>query len=711
MTGLELTPRAARSRLERRPSHATHESLARRMTREPRLRLIVVAVLATGGISAPALGYALSADTGRRAAVAGLITLFSAALVAAAPIARMRARWFELLPVVVAIDVSAAILAFRPDGVIVMPIAAFLASTIAFVIVDPRSRLTHTAASVIAIAIVLAVGPTSTATWVAAACTLQCAVGLGLLVWLFWRPAEQQAVTLENIARRDPLTGVGNRRLLNEQLAYELERSERTGAPLALIVLDLDGFKEVNDTLGHAAGDEVLQRVGQALVDVARRQEVVTRPGGDEFCVIAPEVGAAEAQQLLDRLRQAVAEANPAGGTVTAAGGVAVFPSDALSADTLVEIADARQREDKLSRRRARERPVAADHHDAGATKHRWTEDGTTPLRDPESPSVQAARRRSTRWGVAAVLSWCAAAMLPLAAVFDAPGLHWVAGVLVAMALFVLILPAHRLNASWFQGLPLFLAVPIALAVFAAGDDGMTLLSSCVFVGAAVAFIADRTPVMVGQLVAASIVIAGAALLGSGTKETMLAVTCAIPVMWGITLLQRLPWVVAEEQALLLHDLARRDALTGVGNRLLLEERLGYELARHRRSGQPLSVLALDLNDFKAINDTAGHAAGDAALRDVADTLQRCVRRQDTVVRQGGDEFCVLAPETDADAAAALSEQLRGALRTITAAGRPVGGAIGHATCPDDGVDPATLLRSADARQRAAKEPNTRLRR
>lgn len=681
------------------------------MTREPRLRLIVVAVLAFGAVSAPVLGYALSAETGRRAAVAGLMALLSAAVVAVAPIARMRPRWFDLLPVIVAIDVTATIVAFRPDGVIVMPAAAFLASTIAFVTTDMKSRVAHTAASVLAIAIVLAVGPTSTATWVAAACALQCTVGLGLLVWLFWRPAEEQARTLENIARRDPLTGVGNRRLLDEQLVYELERSERTGAPFALIVLDLDGFKEINDAFGHAAGDEVLHRVGQALVDVARRQEIVTRPGGDEFCVVAPQVDGAEAQQLLARLRHAVAEANPAGGMVTAAAGVAVFPSDACSAVDLVEIADARQREDKLSRRRARERPVAAGQPDASVSAHRWTDNGKTPVRDPESPSMQTARQCSTRWGVAAVLSWCAAAMFPLSAVLDAPGLRWVSGVVVVMALFVLALPTDRLHARWFQALPLFLAVPIALAVFAAGDDGMTLLSACVFIGAAVAFIADRTPVMVAQLAAASIVIAGAAMLGSGTKDTLLAVTCAIPVMWGITVLQRLPWLVAEEQALLLHDLARRDALTGVGNRLLLEERLGYELARHRRSGQPLSVLALDLNDFKTINDTAGHAAGDAALRDVADTLQRCVRRQDTVVRQGGDEFCVLAPETDADAAATLSEQLRGALRTITAAGRPVGGAIGHATCPDDGVDPDTLLRSADTRQRAAKAPNTRVRR
>ena len=70
--------------------------------------------------------------------------------------------------------------------------------------------------------------------------------------------------------------------------------------------------------------------------------------------------------------------------------------------------------------------------------------------------------------------------------------------------------------------------------------------------------------------------------------------------------------------------------------------------SRHRRHGRPLSLIVIDLDGFKEVNDTLGHPVGDQLLRQVADSLAETVRDQDTVVRQGGDEFCVLAPETDA---------------------------------------------------------------
>ncbi len=688
------------ARPQANPATGGQETLARRMTRDPRLRMIVVGLLAVGGAMLPVLGYALRPEVGPRAVVAGVTTLIVAGAVAAAPIRRMSDRWFEALPILVVLTLALTLAAFRPDGVVVMPAVTFLAATIAFVIDRPRHRAVHACIALVAVFGVLAAGPTSTLTWVAAACALQCTMGLGLLVWLFWRPAEQQAITLENLARRDPLTGVGNRRLLDERLADEISRSRRTGTPFSLVVLDLNGFKEVNDSLGHAAGDDVLRRVSDALVAVSRRHEVVTRPGGDEFCVIAPGVDVGQTTQLLARLREAVARAGSGGAEVTTAAGVATFPVDAVSADHLFEVADARQRDDKQSRHSAdrRGRPLAA----AGTASGRAAR-LVFAHAEPESPSLQAARRRSTRWGVAAVLAWCAVGAIPVAVALDAPRLSWVSALLVVMSGMTLLLPTGRLDARWFQGLPLFLAAPIALAVFVAGDDGMTLLAAVVFVAAAVAFIADRTAVMAGQLGLTSVVIAGAALAGSPTREALLTVACALPVMWGVALVQRLPWLVAAEQAVLLHDLARRDPLTGAGNRLLLDERLGAEIARHHATGRCLSVFVLDLDGFKAINDVAGHAAGDAALRDVADALQRCVRPQDTVVRQGGDEFCVIAPEATAGDAAVLGVRLGTAIAAVAAAGRQLGGAVGHATYPGDGSDPEALLGVADQRQRAAK--------
>ena len=148
---------------------------------------------------------------------------------------------------------------------------------------------------------------------------------------------------------------------------------------------------------------------------------------------------------------------------------------------------------------------------------------------------------------------------------------------------------------------------------------------------------------------------------------------------------------------------ARLDPLTGVGNRRLLEGRLEYELRRHRRNGMPLSVLVLDLDGFKHVNDTLGHPVGDALLRGVADVLRETVRDQDTVVRQGGDEFCVLAPETPADEAADLAARIKEALRALDSDGSPLSASAGVATFPSDATSGDHLLVHADAAQRDDK--------
>ena len=124
---------------------------------------------------------------------------------------------------------------------------------------------------------------------------------------------------------------------------------------------------------------------------------------------------------------------------------------------------------------------------------------------------------------------------------------------------------------------------------------------------------------------------------------------------------------------------ARRDPLTGLWNRRLFEGRLEYEVRRHRRNGLPLSVIALDLDGFKEVNDTLGHPAGDELLRQVAAVLSETVRDQDTVARQGGDEFCVIAPETDADEGAALAGRIKDGLRRLVANGLPLCASVGVA--------------------------------
>lgn len=105
-------------------------------------------------------------------------------------------------------------------------------------------------------------------------------------------------------ARTDDLTGLGNRRSLMEELKREVGRSGRTGAPLALLMVDLDWFKQVNDRFGHEVGDVVLQLFGHAMRAATRDdQDLLFRNGGDEFLVLLPDTGLEQAEVVGGRLR------------------------------------------------------------------------------------------------------------------------------------------------------------------------------------------------------------------------------------------------------------------------------------------------------------------------------------------------------------------------------------------------------------------------
>ena len=160
---------------------------------------------------------------------------------------------------------------------------------------------------------------------------------------------------LESLTREDPLTGLGNVRVLRDRLGYEIARHQRHGRPLAVVVLDLDGFKGVNDRFGHAAGDEVLRGVGAALARTVRVQDTVVRQGGDEFCVLAPETAREEADLLMDRLRRAVAGSVAGLEGLGASFGAAIYPEDGTTAGDLLAEADAASAEAK--RRSGRRRP------------------------------------------------------------------------------------------------------------------------------------------------------------------------------------------------------------------------------------------------------------------------------------------------------------------------------------------------------------------
>ena len=157
-----------------------------------------------------------------------------------------------------------------------------------------------------------------------------------------------------------------------------------------------------------------------------------------------------------------------------------------------------------------------------------------------------------------------------------------------------------------------------------------------------------------------------------------------------------------------LYTLATRDSLTGAYNRRYLEERLSSEWAWALRHGNTCTLLLIDLDHFKVVNDTFGHIAGDKVLRGVVSVLIRTVRREDLVARFGGEEFAVLCRGTTLRAALVLGERLRAAIEKIQFKNQgvqvPVTISVGIATSADDGVSsPELLVERADQHLYEAK--------
>ncbi len=159
--------------------------------------------------------------------------------------------------------------------------------------------------------------------------------------------------------------------------------------------------------------------------------------------------------------------------------------------------------------------------------------------------------------------------------------------------------------------------------------------------------------------------------------------------------------IVLAEQAEQIAHLAEHDFLTGLPNRMLLNDRISQAIALSPRHGTKVALLFLDLNGFKQINDSLGHRAGDELLQSIAKRLQSSVRRTDTVCRHGGDEFVVLLSEVQRteDAARLACQILESVAEPHFIDGQclNISGSIGISLYPDDGADAASLLENADS--------------
>jgi len=198
-------------------------------------------------------------------------------------------------------------------------------------------------------------------------------------------------------------------------------------------------------------------------------------------------------------------------------------------------------------------------------------------------------------------------------------------------------------------------------------------------------------------------------LTAKGESIGLVELFSRAPMTWDAERLQ-LARTMANEAAMALENarlyedarnLADRDQLTGCFNHRFLHERLGEEIVRAQRARRPVSLLMLDLDDFKLVNDTFGHLFGDRVLAWTAELIRSTLRSSDVPARYGGDEFAIILPETDPDEAAAAAQRILEAFRAHPFVGEqrgpvPIAASIGVATFPDSGRTATDLIAAAD---------------
>jgi len=159
---------------------------------------------------------------------------------------------------------------------------------------------------------------------------------------------EELSQRLRSLAYQDSLTDLYNHRYFYEQLTHEVERALRYGRPVSVILLDLDHFKEVNDTYGHLMGDKLLALLGRVIRDQVRSADIAARYGGDEFAIILPDTPLPAAQATAQKLASAIATGRTNAGSLSetlplsATCGVACSPDEARSVSELLQLADDR---------------------------------------------------------------------------------------------------------------------------------------------------------------------------------------------------------------------------------------------------------------------------------------------------------------------------------------------------------------------------------
>src|SRR6266852_2728859 len=515
------------------------------------------------------------------------------------------------------------------------------------------------------------------------------AVGAAPL-WLIHRVLDLP--NLRDQRRQDGLTELFTAPYLTETCTRELNRGGRFNRPLSLLLLDLDGLGELNAVHGQQAGDAVLRGIARTIRRATREYDLPARLAGGLFAVLLPETDLAAAQVVAERIRRTTADRrhevpnSVEQARLTVSIGGAVIVGGKTTATALFEASQA-----ALARAKA-----------DGGNRVEFTMVQGAPSLAPvaaevvEEPLPANITPIHTHRAVPrlAAVTWLRRALI---------------GALAGLVLAIGLVQSEALI-DWR-----LLAVLTSLAVLA----GLAFSFKTLTVALALAVELHRSParlwaVRYWRLWPQYLALCATGLLaayayyrfGLAGATAMVAASLLFRHLAGRYVDRTLESVrklrTAKEQ---LEHRAFHDPLTSLANRALFAERLEHAMVR---AGQgSVAVLFLDLDNFKTVNDTLGHAAGDALLVAATKRLLLCVRREDTIARMGGDEFTVLLEDmNDPSDAARLAERIGEALRAPFELGGQsvsISSSIGIALDTDRSHGPDDLLREADMAMYRAK--------
>ncbi len=507
---------------------------------------------------------------------------------------------------------------------------------------------------------------------------------------------EHQGDKLAELLRVDPLTGVGNQRLLTERLEAEIEVHARTRQSFSIVAADLFDFTGLNERLGRERGDVLLSTAARLAASLAEPHDTVTRAVDDELCLVLPGADALAASQYVERLTEALGQVGTGDDeapVLSAAFGIATFPRDGLDASHLLDVVHKR---------------LGDDQQRAPAT-------GSADVRGDESPAPELIDTatdgdvRGLRRGDLAVHPWLwrytqiayAAFFVLAAATIAASGADGLGdlAILVTFAAFTAGLLTRRtpVPPNSIEGHALLATsyTATAAAFWLLDADDIVALTGAMFIGP---FLSIRTTSrrQLGWHLGAAMLMfalaaAGIAIDGGDVRGQLLSIALIAPAIWSLAISCMLALELAESQGRSLEQLVELDHVTGVGNRHMLDRVLTDAAATAKAGDGGLAVVVIELVEtFENSRLTS-----EALLNEAAQALHNALGPNDTLTRRRGHEFAIVLPGAgprEVDHATTVAFAALGALA------HRIECLYASATLPDDGETAGELLRVVDVR-------------